>query len=130
MVRIALIAVMLMVTPSWAGDLKKPTSALDGKDITYSYTTGREYNLRFKDGAVSYRYLSGSKPDKWWGPFPYKAFEVDENTFMLAWFERDYGDYVTLLVNFDNRLIYGSALLGGEKVHFHGATLSDSTAVE
>ncbi len=105
--------------------LVEPTRKLDGTSISYDYTSGRSYNVKFEKSGVSYRYLTGSKPEKWWGPFPYQAFEVEEAVFMLSWFEKGYGDYVTLLVNFNNRLIYGSAIIAGEEVHFHGAKLKE-----
>lgn len=106
-----------------AAELAPLTRALDGTRITYLYTSGRSYNVKFDPAGVSYRYLSGSKPETWWGPFPYQAFEVEDNVYLASWFEAGYGDYVTLLINFNTKLIYGSAILNGEQVHFHGAKL-------
>jgi hypothetical protein len=106
-----------------AVELVPPTRALDGVDITYEYTSGRKYNVRFDEQGIRYRYLSGSKPEQWWGPFPYQAFEVERNVFLASWFEAGYGDHVTLLINFNNRLLYGSALLRCEETHFHGARI-------
>lgn len=110
---------------SVADELSGPTLALNGTSISYEYTSGRAYNVKFEQAGVSYRYLTGSKPEEWWGPFPYQAFEVEKNVFMLSWFETGYGDYVTLLVNFNNSLLYGSAILRGEEVHFHGASINE-----
>jgi len=110
---------------TFADELNAPTRSLDGTIITYDYTSGRSYNVKFEKAGVSYRYLTGSKPDVWWGPFPYTAFEVANNTFLAAWFEEGYGDYVTLHLNFNTNLIYGSAILQGETVHFHGAKLTE-----
>ena len=104
-----------------ADELAKETRSLDGVNITYDYTSGRSYHVKFTKEEISYQYLTGSKPDKWWGPFPYTAFEVQPNVFLASWFEEGYGDYVTLLINFDNNLLYGSAIISGEQVHFHGA---------
>ena len=106
-----------------AAELTSPTRKLNGIDITYNYTSGRSYNVKFEEPGVSYRYLTGSKPEKWWGPFPYQAFEVEKNIFFVSWFEEGYGDYVTLLVNFNNSLLYGSAILSEKEVHFHGAKI-------
>ena len=114
---------LLINSNIYAGKLSTETQALNGTSISYLYTSGRSYNVKFEKEGVSYRYLSGSKPEAWWGPFPYTAFEVDKNIFMAAWFEKDYGDYVTLLINFNNKLLYGSALLAGKTVHFHGANI-------
>ena len=117
----------LAVTPAAnAADSGETTRELNGASITYLYSSGRSYNVKFEEAGVSYRYLTGSKPDKWWGPFPYQAFEVRKNEYFASWFEAGYGDYVTLLINFDNRLLYGSAILEGEEVHFHGAHIIDA----
>lgn len=106
-----------------ASELSEPTRGLNGTAITYNYTSGRSYNVKFEEAGVSYRYLTGSKPDQWWGPFPYQAFQVESDTYLASWFEEDYGDYVTLLINFNSKLLYGSAILSGKTVHFHGANL-------
>ena len=118
----SLIGLLLSVTVH-AADLALPTRALNGTHITYEYSSGRSYNVKFEEAGVSYRYLSGPKPQTWWGPFPYKAFEVEKNVFYLSWFEAGYDDYVTLLINFNNRLLYGSAILSSKEVHFHGAKI-------
>lgn len=114
---------LMRITPLSATELSPPTSALNSTNITYNYTSGRSYNVKFEEAGVSYRYLTGSKPNKWWGSFPYQAFEVESNVYYASWFEKDYGDYVTLLINFNNNLLYGSAILSGKTVHFHGANI-------
>ena len=119
----AILIALLVQTAALAADLAPPTRALDGTAITYEYTSGRSYNVKFDERGVSYRYLTGSKPETWWGPFPYQAFEVEPRVYFASWFEEGYGDYVTLLINFNNRLLYGSAILSGEEVHFHGARI-------
>lgn len=118
-----LLLLLLSANNVFAEDLNPSTRALDGTAITYNYTSGRAYHVKFEPDGVSYQYLTGSKPDKWWGPFPYTAFEVADNTYLAAWFEEGYGDYVTLHINFNNNLLYGSAILQGETVHFHGAKI-------
>ena len=118
-----LLLLLLSANNVFAEDLNPSTRALDGTAITYNYTSGRAYHVKFEPDGVSYQYLTGSKPEKWWGPFPYTAFEVADNTYLAAWFEEGYGDYVTLHINFNNNLLYGSAILQGETVHFHGAKI-------
>jgi hypothetical protein len=108
-----------------AGELTGATRALNGTAITYDYSSGRSYNVKFEEAGVSYRFLSGPKPEVWWGPFPYQAFEVEKSVFFASWFEAGYGDYVTLLINFKSGLLYGSAILSGSEVHFHGAKIRE-----
>ncbi|MEH6502818.1 MAG: hypothetical protein V7682_02830 [Cycloclasticus sp.] len=118
-----LFVVFIFTTALEASELSLPSRELNSTNITYNYTSGRSYNVKFEEHGVSYRYLTGSKPEKWWGPFPYQTFEVEDGVFLASWFEKGYGDYVTLLINFNNNLLYGSAILSGKTVHFHGAKI-------
>lgn len=120
---ITMLVIIVSTTALEASELSLPTRKLNGTNITYNYTSGRSYNVKFEEEGVSYRYLTGSKPEKWWGPFPYQAFKVENNVYLASWFEKGYGDYVTLLINFNNSLLYGSAILSGKTVHFHGAKI-------
>jgi len=120
---LALILVIVFSTTIQASEISTPTRNLDGTSISYDYTSGRSYNVKFQKKGVSYRYLTGSKSKKWWGPFAYKGFEVENNVYFVSWFEEGYGDYVTLLINFNNNILYGSAILSGKSIHFHGAKI-------
>ena len=48
-----------------ASELSSLKRELSGTEITYNYTSGRSYNVKFEEAGVSYRYLTGSKPEKW-----------------------------------------------------------------
>ena len=105
-------------------DLGELTQKLNGTNISYSYTGGRSYNLKIDAIGISYQFLTGSKPKKWWGPFPYKAIEVEENVYFLSWYEDGYGDYVTLLIYFDKNILYGSAIIPNKGTHFESAKIN------
>lgn len=108
---------------STAGEIAQKTRALDGTMITYNYTNGMSFKVKYEKHGVSYRNLAGAKPETWWGPFPYNAFEVQEDVFMVAWFEKGYGDYVTQLIYFKENILYGSAIIKGKGAHFNGAKI-------
>ena len=112
-------------TPVYADDETNFTDSLDGTNITYTYTGGRSYNVKFETVGVSYRYLTGTKPEKWWGPFPYKALVTDQGEFLVAWHEPDYGDYITLLINLEAEVLYGSGIIGSSSTHFEKARISN-----
>jgi len=110
-----------------ATSLSKETHKLDGKEITYNYTSGRSYHVKFTPKGISYQYLTGTSPSSWWGPFPYTAFEIYKNVFMVSWYEEGYGDHVTLLIDFNKKILYGSALIVTKEkniLHFHGAHIN------
>ncbi|RLA20468.1 MAG: hypothetical protein DRQ61_01075 [Gammaproteobacteria bacterium] len=121
---IIMLAIFMQATALNASELSLSTRKLNNVEITYNYTSGRSYNLKFAESGVSYRYLTGSKPERWWGPFPYQAFEVENNVYFVSWFEDGYGDYVTLYIDFNKDLLYGSAILSAKTVHFHGAKIT------
>ena len=111
----------VLSTPVYADDDTNYTDSLDGTNITYTYTSGRSYNVKFESAGVSYRYLTGTKPEKWWGPFPYKALVTAQGEFLVAWHEPDYGDYITLLINMEAEVLYGSGIIGSSSTHFEKA---------
>ena len=106
----------------------KLTSELDGTEITYQYSGGNQYHIKFQNGNISYQFLSGSKPGKWWGPFPYSATKTRASEYFLSWYEKGYGDHVTLLVNTANKSIWGSALIvkrDKHMLHFQKAKIKE-----
>ncbi len=125
--QLTLLLIFALSVQTNAADLSPLTQDLNGTTITYRYTSGRSYNVKFEKQGISYRYLTGSKPKKWWGPFPYKAYKVTQYNYLAAWHEKNYGDYVTLLINVKTKLLYGSAILSGKETHFHGAKISQIT---
>ena len=115
-----LLIIFLAISITACTGQDKITNELDGVNISYQYTGGNAYNVKFENGNISYRYLAGSKPEKWWGPFKYKAIKTENGEYFLSWFEEGYGDIVTLLLNPKKKTILGSALIvKGEKKIFH-----------
>ena len=83
------------------------------------------FGVKFEQGEVSFKPLRKSKPGRWFGPFAYKAFEISDNVYMVAWYEKGIGDYVTLVINFNDQLVYGSAYFAEDKsTMFHTAKLT------
>jgi phenolic acid decarboxylase len=100
---------------------------LVGVVTTYTYSEGNAYAVKFEEGGLSYQYRSGAAPEKWWGQFAYNHMITENNEHFVSWFEPGYGDYVTLLINFEKNIIYGSAIIKGKKVHFQKAKILETT---
>lgn len=109
-----------------ASDEPAMTRELDGVTVSYLYSNGVSYAVKFEETGASFRKLSGT-PGEWVGEFPYKAFQVADNMYFLAWYEdiEGWGDYVTLLIDFNNGILYGSAFLKSENntTSFHSARI-------
>lgn len=87
------------------------TSQLNGTDITYTYSGGWSFNTRYEEKGVSYRFLNGPAAGKWLGPFSYQAFHVSEHVFLTSWYDSGREDYITHLINFNTKMLYGSVFL-------------------
>jgi len=100
---------------------------LIGLNIQYKYANDREYNVKLEEDGLSYRYISGSKPDKWWGKFPYYHAVLENNIQVVAWHELGYDDYITLIIDFEGSTLFGSGIIKGEEVHFQPALITKIT---
>lgn len=100
----------------WAGVETKLSNDLTRTSITYEFSNGQVYNVKFlNDEQLSYRFVSGSNPDKWWGRYEYKAQKVSENEYFFAWYEDGY--YATVLFNRKTKEVFGSSI-AGENTYF------------
>jgi len=97
------------------------TDSLDGIGLTYTFSGGNAYNIKFSSKSLSYRFVSGSKPDKLWGPYPYKAMKTEKGEYFVAWFEDGY--YATILFDPKTKHLYGSSI-SGKNTYFEKAEIS------
>jgi hypothetical protein len=97
---IFLIAVLLMAPSTSSATTSELTDALTGKSIIYEYSGCRSYHVKFDSSGFSYQYLTAAKPEKWWGPFPYNETTKENGEYIVTWFEKEYGNYITLVINF------------------------------
>lgn len=102
------------------------TRELDGLDITYAYAGGLKFRLRYTSEGILYQVLSKGAPEKWWGPFPYKAYKTVNGEYFVGWYEGGFGDQITQLVNLEAKTLYGSGIIvKGKRVleHFDTAVI-------
>jgi phenolic acid decarboxylase len=100
---------------------------LVGVETIYTYSGGNAYAVKFEEDGLSYQFRSGAAPEKWWGKFDYNHMLTAKNEHFVSWFEPSYGDYVTLLINFETNTIYGSAIIKGKTVHFQQGKIEQTT---
>ncbi|WP_157454232.1 phenolic acid decarboxylase [Crocinitomix catalasitica] len=96
---------------------------LMGMELNYTYSGGNEYVNKYTPEGIYYQYRTGGSPEKWFGPMPYNYKQTTNNEHLISWFEPKRGDYVTLLINFEEKTVFGSAIVGQKRVHFQEAEL-------
>ena len=122
---IALIIVAFLML-GCGGNNERFPDKLIGVETLYNYSGGNAYAVKFEADGLSYQFRSGRSPEKWWGKFEYNHMITENNEHFVSWFEPDYGDYVTLLINFETNVIYGSAIIKGEIVHFQKGKIQET----
>jgi phenolic acid decarboxylase len=87
---------------------------LDGKIIDYTYDGGWRFRVRFYDGMAAYDFLgeegedvSNSNED-----IPYQSRLIGKGRYHVAWHESNIGDFVSLIIDENEKTIYSAALLG------------------
>lgn len=97
---------------------------LDGRTIDYTYEGGWRFRVRFYDGLVAYDFLgdAGEEVSNSNADIPYRSRKLADGSLHVAWQERNIGDFVTLIIDEANRVIYSAAVLGYREddgtVHF------------
>ena len=99
------------------------TQSLNGTEITYNYSGGMSFNVKFNEKNLIYRALSTQSPLEWHGPFSYKEILTENGEYFVSWFEEKSIDYITLLIDLEEKRLYGSGLIGAKYIHFEKAKI-------
>lgn len=98
---------------------------LHGVELIYTYDNkGNAYHVKMDETGLRYRYRTGSNPKKWWGPFDYNVLKTNKGDYVIGWYEKGYGDYITLTVDFEAKTLIGSGIvMPSSYIHFDRATI-------
>ena len=100
---------------------KALTKKLDGKTVTYRYSSGRKYQLRFYDDRLTFK-----QPDNPKAPtltLGYYAQEMDNNVYLVHWLAPGYTGHVALVIDLNKKQLFGSALMPGQYQLFDSAII-------
>ena len=85
------------------------SSALDGTQVQYRYSTGASYRLTFADGGVVFQQLGGGAPPI--GPLPYRARQLREEQVLVHWIVKPASIHVSLVIDFARQRIDAAAMM-------------------
>jgi hypothetical protein len=98
------------------------TQELAGTELTYHYDGGRKYQVRFAAQTVSWLRLD--VPGRSWeSGTPYIARKIGDGLYYVNWHRPERTEYITILFDFEKRVMYTSALLEGKDRHFESARI-------
>ena len=108
----ALLCFILSSIPLFSYGQNTESHILDGTEIEYIYPDEGTVVVTFYDGLVKFKWITGPFSGESGRDFIYRARKVSDDEYFLNWHESDSQDFVSLLINFDTKKVYGSALLG------------------
>jgi hypothetical protein len=98
------------------------TKELAGTELTYHYDGGRKYHVRFAEDTISWLRLD--VPGRSWeSGTPYIARKIGDNLYYVNWHRPERTEFITILFDFNKRVMYTSALLEGKDRHFESARI-------
>jgi hypothetical protein len=118
-----LVAVLVCATTQVRSEVGSVlTQELAGTTLTYHYEGGRRYDVRFSAETISWKRLDVPGRE-WESGTPYIARKISDNLFYVNWHRPERVEYITILFDFDKRVMYTSALLEGKERHFESAKI-------
>ncbi len=113
---------------------KQPEHLLDGTSMKYYYQTGMAIHLELYEGMLKYRWIAGPRKGKGNQDLPYSSRKIGDKMYVISWLEGSHPDYLTLIFNFNNNVMYSSGILRfgtpDQFTVFDGGIIEDLTLVE
>jgi len=107
---------------------------LDGTSFQYFYEDGGGLEIAFYDGMVRYVWIVGPRKGNSAKDILYQSRRIGDNFYLVNWQEQDKPDFVSLIINLRDRVMYSSAILRytteQELVHFKKATIREVRRLE
>ena len=84
---------------------------LDGMSFKYYYQNGSGLSVYFEDGKFNYEWIVGPRKGNKGNDVPYKSRKMGNDLYLVNFHEKHKPDFVTLVFNFEQNVMYSSAIL-------------------
>ena len=108
------LALLCMFSVNPAPAQENDPHALDGTELEYTYTDGGSVILAFYDGFLRFRWIAGPNEGAAGEGFEYEAKQIGDDRYMVVWRMEEAHNFLTMVIDLDNRALYTSALMGYE----------------
>jgi hypothetical protein len=84
---------------------------LDGMSFNYYYQNGAGLTVAFQNGKFNYEWIVGPRKGNSGKDISYKSRKIGVDTYIVNFHEKHKPDFVTLIFNFEQNVMYSSAIL-------------------
>jgi hypothetical protein len=106
---------------------------LDGTSMNYFYQNGTAVHIEFDGGVVKWKWIAGPWKDSE-SQEKYRSRKIGDKMYLINWIEGNHSTFVTLIFNFNQNVMYCSALLYPqteyERILFDGGIIEQLLLVE
>lgn len=125
----AVLAVMALFGNAVLAEERPPQHLLDGTTTDYYYQNGSGIHIEFYDGKLKYEWITGPRAGNGNQDLAYQSRKIGEKLYVINWLEESHPDFVTLIFNFEQNVMYSSGILrfGSDKqrVVFDGGIIEN-----
>lgn len=113
---------------------KNSEHLLDGTSMNYFYQTGWGIHLELYDGKLKYKWIKGPRKGNGNKDLAYSSRKIGDKMYVINWLEESHPDFMTLIFNFENNVMYSSGILHfateTQSIVFDGGIIEDLKLVE
>lgn len=122
----SLVIALLFIACQAVAQEKQDEHLLDGTSMNYYYQTGSAVHIEFTQGVAEWQWIAGP----WEGSSNrknYRSRKIGDKMYLVNWFDEESSSLVTLIFNFNQNVMWSSALLHpkteNEQVLFDGGII-------
>ena len=110
------ICTTFLLSVSSAGQNKTDEHLLDGTSMDYYYQNGTGVHVEFANGQFNWKWIAGPDKDST-GNEKYLSRKIGDKTYMINFKVSANSNFVTIVFNFNQNVMYTSALLDPKTDH-------------
>ena len=90
---------------------RQPEHLLDGAEFEYYYQNGSAVAISFYSGKLKYKWIAGVFEGVEEKDLAYDSRKIGEDLYLVNWHDKNNSNFVTLIVNLQQNVLYSSALV-------------------
>jgi len=118
---------LLIGSSSLYAEDQQPEHLLDGTSMDYYYQNGSGISVKFYDGKMQFKWITGPAKGNMGKDLPYRSRKIGDEMYIVNFQQTQKNNFITLVFNFKQNVMCASNLLGygtdKEKIGFQGGII-------
>ncbi len=112
-IKFSLVTLLLQMFVFATGAQADNEQVLDGTTIVWSYdNSDATMDVSFANGLARYEWIAGMRKGRGDQDIPYNSRQISEGVYLINWVQADKPDFISMIFDFNNKLMFSSGLIG------------------